>query len=169
MSRRERIGPIELAAAGTLAALGVWASACSAPSHAQELVAFAEDPDQRRCLALAMYWEAKAEGRRGMRAVGHVVANRVADPRFPRSPCGVVKQGGERRGCQFSWYCDGRPDVPREEENWRTARQLADELLAGELRDLTKGALFFHASRLETPWRVEREKTVQIGNHVFYR
>lgn len=145
---------------------------CSSGTNADESDALADggsDTEERRCLALSMYWEAKAEGRRGMRAVGHVVMNRVRDPRFPNTPCAVVEEGGEQRGCQFSWYCDGRSDVPREAENWRRARVLASELLAGEHRDITKGALFFHARRLKSPWRVEREKTVSIGQHVFYR
>ena len=66
------------------------------------------------CLALAMYWEAKAEGAEGMRAVAAVVLNRVAHPEFPRTVCGVVKQGGERPPCQFSWWCDGKSDQPTE-------------------------------------------------------
>jgi spore germination cell wall hydrolase CwlJ-like protein len=127
------------------------------------------DRAQAQCLALAMYWEAKAEGRAGMRAVGHVVLNRTDDERFPDSPCAVVYQGGEDRGCQFSWYCDGRSDEPTETGNWQTAQALAQELLSGQLPDTTKGSLFFHARRLKTPWRVPRKKTVTVGNHVFYR
>jgi spore germination cell wall hydrolase CwlJ-like protein len=127
------------------------------------------DRAQAQCLALAMYWEAKGEGRIGMRAVGHVVLNRARDERFPDSPCAVVYEGGEGRGCQFSWYCDGRSDEPTESESWQTARSIAQELLAGQLPDTTKGSLFFHARRLKTPWRVKRRKTVTVGNHVFYR
>jgi len=127
------------------------------------------DRAQAQCLALAMYWEAKGEGRAGMRAVGHVVLNRTQDERFPDSPCAVVYQGGEDRGCQFSWYCDGRSDEPTEAGSWLTARALAQELLAGQLPDTTKGSLFFHARRLKTPWRVPRKKTITVGNHVFYR
>lgn len=127
------------------------------------------DRAQAQCLALAMYWEAKAEGRSGMRAVGHVVLNRTRDERFPDSPCAVVYEGGEGRGCQFSWYCDGRSDRPTEPRNWRVAQALAAELLSGQLDDTTQGSLFFHAKRLKTPWRVPRTKTVIVGNHVFYR
>lgn len=127
------------------------------------------DVAETRCLALSMYWEAKAEGAAGMRAVGHVVLNRVRDERFPDKPCAVVEQGGERRGCQFSWYCDGKSDKPAEAANWQTAQRLAAELLRGEHRDSTQGALFFHATRLKTPWRVQRTRTVTIGKHVFYR
>ena len=61
------------------------------------------DPESQHCLALAMYWEARGEGRQGMLAVGSVVLNRVRDQRFPNSVCGVVYEGGEKPPCQFSF------------------------------------------------------------------
>jgi N-acetylmuramoyl-L-alanine amidase len=119
------------------------------------------------CLALAMYWEAKSEGPDGMRAVASVVLNRVAHPEFPDTVCGVVKQGGEAPPCQFSWWCDGRSDRPTEARAWATARQIAERALRNRPSDLTGGALFFHNTAIEAPW--QRERTVQIGRHVFYR
>lgn len=124
---------------------------------------------QAHCLALSMYWEAKAEGRAGMRAVGHVVLNRMASDRFPDTPCSVVYDGGEQPPCQFSWYCDGRSDRPTEADNWATAQDLSQALLAGNLKDTTGGAVFFHATRLKNPWKVPRTRTVTIGKHVFYK
>jgi spore germination cell wall hydrolase CwlJ-like protein len=70
-------------------------------------------PDAVDCLALALYWEAKTEGPEGMLAVASVVLNRVAHPQFPSTVCGVVKQGGERPPCQFSWWCERRHDPRR--------------------------------------------------------
>lgn len=116
-----------------------------------------------------MYWEARGEDRAGMRAVGHVVMNRIADDRFPNEPCAVVHHGGEEPGCQFSWYCDGMSDQPADTAEWRTARSLARELMNGSIRDTTRGALFFHAKRLKAPWRAPRTRTVVVGKHVFYR
>ena len=127
------------------------------------------DPIEHECLALAMYWEAKSEPQAGLEAVGHVVMNRLRDERFPDTICAVTKQGGERRGCQFSWYCDGRSDVPREADNWRRAQDAASALMRDELDDNTDGALFFHARRLDVPWRVQREQTAEVGDHIFYR
>ncbi|TQV80867.1 cell wall hydrolase [Denitrobaculum tricleocarpae] len=124
---------------------------------------------EERCLALAMYWEAKAEGADGMIAVGAVVLNRVAHSEFPGSVCGVVTQGGETPPCQFSWWCDGKSDRPTEAEAWATARELAPSLLTELPYDPTKGGLFFHASNIDVPWRVKRERTVQIGKHIYYR
>jgi len=124
---------------------------------------------EAECLALAMYFEARAEGREGIRAVGHVILNRRGDARFPASICGVVQQGGEGRGCQFSWYCDGRSDVPSHRRAWREAGALAYQLLADRLTDTTGGALFYHATWIDVPWKRPREKTRVIGNHAFYR
>ncbi|MGI9327907.1 MAG: cell wall hydrolase [Pseudomonadales bacterium] len=125
--------------------------------------------EEQQCLALSMYWEAKAEGNAGMLAVGHVILNRVAHERFPSAPCAVVFQGGEKPPCQFSWYCDGKSDRPTEPHNWATARLLAAELLQGKHKDSTGSALFFHGKGMKNPWRIPRTRTVTIGNHVFYK
>ena len=121
----------------------------------------------QQCLALAMYWEAKSEGPDGMLAVASVVLNRVAHPEFPDTVCGVVKQGGESPPCQFSWWCDGKSDLPVEARPWATATRIAERVLRSPPSDLTRGALFFHNISVETPW--VRERTVQIGQHIFYR
>ncbi len=124
------------------------------------------DAQARHCMALTMYWEARGEGREGMLAVGSVVLNRVDDPRFPGTVCGVVYQGGETPPCQFSWWCDGRSDRPTSREQWHVALTLADELLTARPPDRTNGALFFHSASMESPWR--RTRAARIGNHVFY-
>jgi spore germination cell wall hydrolase CwlJ-like protein len=121
----------------------------------------------QHCVALAMYWEARGEGHRGMLAVGSVVLNRVEDDRFPNSVCGVVYQGGESPPCQFSWWCDGKSDRPTYRELWASSLSIADELLTARPSDPTHGALFFHNTSIRSPWR--RERTARIGNHVFYR
>jgi N-acetylmuramoyl-L-alanine amidase len=125
--------------------------------------------DPGRCLALALYWEAKNEGPEGMRAVASVVLNRVADPEFPNTVCAVVTQGGERPPCQFSWWCDGKSDHPTEAAAWRLARQIAQTALAGAQPDRTRGALFFHNTSIASPWVRQRQRTAKIGRHIFYR
>lgn len=125
--------------------------------------------DETRCLALSMYWEAKGEGAEGMRAVAAVVLNRIASPEFPDDACSVVFEGGETPPCQFSWWCDGESDEPVEPQPWALARELAAELIHGARTDPTRGALFFHHERLESPWVIERERTVQVGEHIYYR
>jgi spore germination cell wall hydrolase CwlJ-like protein len=116
-----------------------------------------------------MYWEARGEGAEGMRAVGAVVLNRVASPEFPDTTCGVVYEGGETPPCQFSWWCDGRSDTPRELELWEIAIDVAARTLAARGDDPTDGALFFHHVDLPVPWVLDRTRTVQIQNHVYYR
>ncbi len=129
----------------------------------------AETDQNAQCLALAMYWEAKTEGRDGMLAVASVVMNRVAHPDFPNSVCGVVKQGGKSPPCQFSWWCDGKSDRPTEARAWATATQIARTVLRSPPSDRTRGALFFHNTSIERPWVRQRQRTVQIGRHIFYR
>lgn len=125
--------------------------------------------DQRTCLALTVYWEAKNEGREGMIAVGWVVLNRQQNADFPATVCEVVYQGGETPPCQFSWWCDGRSDRPREAENWALALEVAELLLREPPPDPTGGALFFHNTGIDVPWTLERTRTTQVGNHVYYR
>jgi len=125
--------------------------------------------DAVNCLALALYWEAKGEGVEGMLAVASVVLNRVAHPQFPDTVCGVVKQGGEQPPCQFSWWCDGLSDRPNEAPAWRLAQRLARSSISRMPQDVTRGALFFHNTSIATPWGRKRERTVQIGRHIFYR
>lgn len=122
------------------------------------------------CLALALYHEARTEGIEGMQAVAAVVLNRVRHPEFPDDICAVVTDGGEQPPCQFSWWCDGKSDRPTEEEPWQVARTVALEVVQeGGVADPTDGALFFHTTDMDNPWRLPRERTAEIGDHVFYR
>ena len=121
----------------------------------------------QQCLALAMYWEARGEGKKGMNAVGSVVMNRVKDQRFPNTVCRVVKQGGELPPCQFSWWCDGKSDRPTDSRSWRRAMHLAEQVLHGHQHDPTRGALYFHSRHVKPRWKLQR--VARIGAHIFYR
>ena len=68
---------------------------------------------ERRCLATAIYFEARGEPVQGQIAVGQVILNRVRSPNFPETICGVVYQGQMSPGCQFSFTCDGKTDTPK--------------------------------------------------------
>lgn len=122
---------------------------------------------EERCLALTLYWEARGEGRSGMVAVGWTVLNRMHSTRFPSTVCGVVLQGGETPPCQFSWWCDGKSDWPRDRRSWQSAQRIAAELLTNPPRDPTHGAVFYHSTGIRSPWR--RVRTARIGGLVFYR
>ena len=125
--------------------------------------------EELRCMALSMYWEARSEGEEGMVAVGSVVLNRIASPDFPNSVCGVVFEGGETPPCQFSWWCDGTSDRPTETQLWTLANAVATRLLTDAPADPTNGALFFHSTGIDVPWRVPRTRTARIRGHVYYR
>jgi N-acetylmuramoyl-L-alanine amidase len=128
---------------------------------------FEVDAKSQQCLAMALYWEARGEGREGMLAVSSVVLNRIEDERFPDSVCGVLQEGGESPPCQFSWWCDGKSDAPTNQTTWSEVDSLAHTFLATRPQDPTDGALFNHATSIQRPWR--RQLTAQIGNHIFYR
>ena len=133
------------------------------------LIAADSEPTALRCLALTVYWEARADGRKAMEAVGWVVLNRVKNPDFPDSVCQVVREGGEKSPCQFSYWCDGQPDEPKNEDAWAEAREVAARLLNKPSADPTGGALFYHAVGVTPNWAREHKRTVIIGRHVFYR
>ncbi|MBX2813426.1 MAG: cell wall hydrolase [Myxococcales bacterium] len=122
-------------------------------------------------LALAMYHEARGESDDGMLAVGWVVLNRVADTKYPNSITNVVTQR-QRRGCEFGWWCDGRPDHPNNPKAWQRAEALALQLINKKSgSDPTHGALWFFESWRKRPqWMVKSgiQQTVNIGRHNFY-
>jgi len=122
------------------------------------------------CLALNLYHEARSEGRRGMRAVAAVTLNRVADPRFPETVCAVVGQGGERplHRCQFSWWCDGEPDTPRNSRAWRISLEVARSALETPPRTPIGSAKWYHAVGVRPSWHRTLNRVVRIGDHVFY-
>ncbi len=124
---------------------------------------------EHQCLALALYWEARGETRHGMIAVGWTILNRAQSSEFPATPCAVVYQGGERPPCQFSWWCDGKSDRPRDRNSWIQARVIAAELLVNPPPDPTGRALFYHSTSIRVPWKRKRTRTARIGNHIFYR
>ena len=124
---------------------------------------------EHHCLALALYWEARGEPEVGMVAVGWAILNRASSPEFPATPCGVVFEGGEQPPCQFSWWCDGKSDRPRDRRSWIRAQVVAASLLTKPPPDPTHGALFFHSTRIGVPWKRPRKRTAHIGNHIFYR
>lgn len=126
---------------------------------------------QRRCLATAIYFEARGESVHGQLAVAQVVMNRVRSSLYPDTICGVVYQGQLRRtGCQFSFTCDGRADVPKDKEKWRKANELAKRVTDGEswLGDIGR-ATHYHANYVKPRWQREMNRIKQVGRHIFYR
>lgn len=120
------------------------------------------------CLRTAIYFEARGETLKGQFAVAEVILNRVDSPDYPKSICGVVKQGGAG-GCQFSFSCDGRTDAMRDEQaQWRAGR-IARAMLDGAPRALTMGATHFHTRAVRPGWSNRFPQTAAIGAHLFYK
>lgn len=130
----------------------------------------ASGDEQWACLAEALYFEARGESVKGQFAVGEVIMNRVRSSRFPDSICAVVNQGtGRRYACQFSFTCDGRPEVIDDAEAYGRAGKIAALLLGGAKSAVTDGATYFHTVHVNPTWSGKFSQTVQIGAHLFYR
>lgn len=151
-------------------------------AKADELVDLLES-EAIQCLAKAIYHESKSEGYTGQLAVGMVVLNRTQSKHYPGTVCGVVYQGkmgttqnGKNKklsACQFSWACDGLPDVPKPGRLWDNAQAVAHTVYAMYRQgfDITKGATHFHATHVTPAWTRDRSITRvgQIDRHIFYR
>jgi spore germination cell wall hydrolase CwlJ-like protein len=126
--------------------------------------------EQVRCLALNIYFEARSETYQGKKAVAAVTINRLRSARFPKTICEVVRQGGDEslHRCQFSWWCDGRSDTPRDRRSWSVAVSLAKKILRHGVKDPTRGALWYHADYVRPVWRREKIRVTKIGRHIFY-
>jgi spore germination cell wall hydrolase CwlJ-like protein len=138
------------------------------------------------CLAKNIYFEAGVESTAGKLAVANVTINRTLRNNYPNSICGVVHEGIHRYNvrideyvpvrdrCQFSWYCDGLLDEPREGRTWKSAQDLAKKVLVNHydkaLIDITDGATHYHANWMKTypSWSKKKKIMASIDRHIFY-
>jgi spore germination cell wall hydrolase CwlJ-like protein len=151
------------------------------------------DIEEARCLAENVYHEARNQGTAGWLAVAAVTMNRVIDNRFPNTICEVVfqaetKESWKTKGkkdilaserifnpirhrCQFSWYCDGKSDDINNVSVYMEIMSFSRLLLTSEtvMFDITDGATFYHADSITPSWAKSKIKTIEIGDHIFYR
>jgi spore germination cell wall hydrolase CwlJ-like protein len=141
------------------------------------LPAQARDPDlaefhrhELKCLAQAIYFEARGEPELGQVAVAQVVLNRVKSGYYPRSVCGVVFQNWRwHNRCQFSFACDGKSDDPKNRKAWQRARTIAMEALKGTRGTWMVGsATLYHARYVNPDWAPRVTRVSAIGQHIFY-
>ena len=125
--------------------------------------------DSITCLARTLYWEAKGTDAEDMQAVANVVINRLGHDGFPDTVCAVVKQGVETKSCQFSWWCDGRPDQVEEAQRYGVAKEIARKALNQQLPDRTRGALYFHDRSVRPAWAKAFRRTLQTHHFIFYK
>ena len=131
--------------------------------------------DPATCLALAIYWEARNQPTSGQVAVAQTILNRVSDKKFPNNICAVVTQGPRRNGmpikhrCQFSFYCDGKPDRPENLLAYDKAKYLAFATMSLKIVDISDGALYYHSVDVSPDWASKKRKVARITDHVFYK
>lgn len=151
--------------------------------------------EEIECMAVNIYHESKNQSKLGMIAVARVVINRVIDRRFPNTVCEVIKEGPvteswktrqdpdlpdservyypQRDRCQFSWYCDGKPDEIISKKNniaWRMAQDVAIEVLAfDKYNGIVEGATHYHADYVDPAWNKTITLVTHIDDHIFYR
>lgn len=134
--------------------------------------------DEIECLAKNIYFEAGIESTKGKLAVGLVTLNRLDSELYPKSICKVVHQARYWRGnvvrsrCQFSWFCDGKSDSPKQGEEWVASLDAARRaLITSENKDFTDGATHYHAKYVKPGWARSKKliRIARIGDHIFYR
>ena len=124
-----------------------------------------------KCLAEAVYFEARGEAVRGQIAVAQVVLNRAFSGFYPTTVCGVVYQNKHRHlACQFTFACDNVADVVREPDMWDRAKKIAKAMLDGQLWLPEVGkSTHYHAYWVRPSWVSEMKKMYKFGVHTFYR
>ena len=131
------------------------------------------------CLAEAIYFESGNQSDAGRLAVGHVVLNRQEMREYPNTICDVVHQAEYRENwkgnmipvkhrCQFSYFCDGKPETIEDSKTWNESYMLATLLVNG-MYDFTHGASHYHNDSVYPYWADHLKHTVTIDNHIFYK
>jgi hypothetical protein len=125
-------------------------------------------------LAATAWAEARSEGEYGMRAVAHVIVNRLG-ARFGDSLETVI-----RAPKQFSAWNIGDPNRPLaqnperyatagvDKDTWEIAQQVALQVLQGQSVDPTNGALFYHTLAVRPVWDRFAVGPLVIGSHIFF-
>jgi spore germination cell wall hydrolase CwlJ-like protein len=126
---------------------------------------------EQHCLAVGIYFEARGERVEGQAAVAQVILNRVRNPTFPNTICGVVYQNDHwRNRCQFSFACDGKRDRINSPRHWKTAEDVAMAVTAGKIwLDDVGSSTHYHAIYVRPRWARAMQRKTRIGLHVFYR
>jgi spore germination cell wall hydrolase CwlJ-like protein len=132
--------------------------------------------DNLSCLAEAVYFEARSEPFVAQLAVANVVLTRVESPRYPDSICDVVHQAKKWKGkpirnkCQFSYWCDGKPETIANVDAYQESVSAAELALQGVILSQTGGATHYHAAYVTPYWAMDEEFMVlgQVGGHIFY-
>jgi len=88
---------------------------------------------------------------------------------YPKTVCGVIYEGAPRRGCQFTFACDGSLDRPPGGAAWRTAVAVAEQALDGFVEPSVGASTHYHTVFVHPVWDEEMRMVRRIGAHVFFR
>lgn len=170
--------------------MGFGATVKAADAYTMPNIINKEKDPQLYCMAQNIFFEAGTESYMGKVAVALVTMNRVKDARYPNDICQVVYQGPVRESwktqvtpdkddaifypiknrCQFSWYCDGKDDIPTNSVGWRHSQEIAIFVVKlGQWAGLLEGATHYHADYVNPKWRKKLHLVGQIDRHIFYR
>ena len=134
------------------------------------------DPKQVECLSEALYFEGRSESEKGQRAIAEVILNRVLNKSFPSTICTVVRQakfypsgGIDLHSCQFSYYCDGKPEDYKEGKAFVSTYTLSYSIMEFGSTNLPQGATHYHSTTSNPHWTASLVLTTQIGDHLFYK
>jgi spore germination cell wall hydrolase CwlJ-like protein len=132
--------------------------------------------DELSCLAEAVYFEARSESFVAQLAVANVILERVSSDRYPDDICSVVHQSRKWKGkpirnkCQFSYWCDGKPETIANVDAYQQSVSASDLALQGVILAQTEGATHYHAAYVVPYWATDDSFLTlgQVGNHIFY-
>jgi hypothetical protein len=146
-------------------------SAAGDPPNYAALIDPKDSDRQQRCLAEAIYFEARSEPEDGQAAVAQVVLNRVRSGNYPANVCGVVYQDRNRPfACQFSFACEGKSLRIEEPGPWAVAVRIAKDVTSGvTYNPLVGEAVNYHANYVMPYWASTLQRVDRIGHHIFYK
>lgn len=124
----------------------------------------------REVAARTLWMEARGEGDDGLRAVAHVLVNRLRAGRWGATLATVCLWA-----YQFSCWNTGDQNrlamakLADDDAVLEKCRKIIDDAMTGASVDPTLGATFYVATYLRPPnWTVGATLTATIGRHAFY-
>lgn len=124
------------------------------------------------CLVENIYHESKGESMKGKLGVAQITLNRVEQPGFPGTICGVVHEKKRVKKnkkivtiCQFQWVCDKSKKMVYNEA-YEDSILIANAAINGVKIDELSHSLFFHADYVNPKWK--KKSIIKIGKHIFY-
>lgn len=166
-------GEIDISEGASVAAKGVVTGPDQRPRSPAERLSLsgAKRTQAEKCLANAIYFEARDEPVTAQIAVAQVVLNRVFSRFYPNDVCGVVYQNQHRHlACQFTFSCDGKSKAIKEPEAWERSVHIARDSLDGKLwmPEVAKST-HYHDDWARPNWIGEMKRMDKLGGLIFYR